>query len=180
VEAFCSTTGLIKFYHSGKTYTISSVTGTQQGVPLGGILFTAPLQPLFNQIADTFPDILICVFADNTVFLGPQAQALAAADLFNTLLAAAHLALNPIESNILLTNTINWLHKHPIAFNWLQQPLLQTLVSFENLNIISLQQWNLPVATISPSPEIRDKQSLPLQIPSASVISDWPAHSNTG
>jgi hypothetical protein len=290
---------------------------------------------LFNQIADTFPDILICVFADNTVLLGPQAQALAAADLFNTLLAAANLALNPIESNILVTNlpstlpvpttmttqnglefpctteglkllgtplgtamfcqeqfnkivhkieqdhallkdfpywhqrvklltfnvntrinyslrttapfiteqatlqldqsvdnfladtlhfpanfrssqealhyeraiqqlrlgirdggsgcfrnaplvaaasysalavTITWLHKHPIAFNWQQQPLLQTLVSFENSNIISLQQWNLPVATISPSPEIRDKQSLPLQIPSPSVISDWPAH----
>jgi len=333
--AHYGTTGLLKFYHSGKTYTIPSVTGTQQGDPLGGILFTAPLQPLFNQIADTFPDILICVFADNTVLLGPQAQALAAADLFNTLLAAANLALNPIESNILVTNlpstlpvpttmttqnglefpctteglkllgtplgtamfcqeqfnkivhkieqdhallkdfpywhqrvklltfnvntrinyslrttapfiteqatlqldqsvdnfladtlhfpanfrssqealhyeraiqqlrlgirdggsgcfrnaplvaaasysalavTINWLHKHPIAFNWQQQPLLQTLVSFENPNIISLQQWNLPVATISPSPEIRDKQSLPLQIPSPSVISDWPAH----
>ena len=59
---------------------------------------------MFNQIADTFPDILICVFADNTVFLGPQDQALAAADLFNTLLAAANLALNPIDSNILLAN----------------------------------------------------------------------------
>ena len=102
--AHYGTTGLLKFYHSGKTYTIPSVTGTQQGDPLGGILFTAPLQPLFNQIADTFPDILICVFADTTVFLGPQAQVLAAADLFNTLLAAANLALNPIDSNILLTN----------------------------------------------------------------------------
>ncbi len=71
---------------------------------MGGILFTAPLQPLFDQIADTFPDILICVFADNTVFLGPQTQVLAAADMLNTLLAAANLALNPIDSNILLTN----------------------------------------------------------------------------
>ncbi len=73
---------------------------------MGGILFTAPLQPLFNQVADTFPDILICVFADrdNTIFLVPQAQVLVAADLFNTLLAAANLALNPIDSNILLTN----------------------------------------------------------------------------
>ena len=75
-----------------------------------------------------------------------------------------------------LAVTISWLHKHQIAFNWLQQPLLQTLVSFVNPNIISLQQWNLPVATISPSPDIRDKQSLPLQIPSSDIISDWPAH----
>jgi hypothetical protein len=75
-----------------------------------------------------------------------------------------------------LAVTINWLHKHPIAFNWLQQHFLQTRVSFENPNIISLQQWNLPVATISPSPEIRDKQLLPLQIPFPSIISDWPAH----
>jgi hypothetical protein len=66
----------------------------------------------------------------------------------------------------------------------LQQPLLQTFVSFVNPNITSLQQWNLPVATISPSPDIRDKQSLPLQIPSPDIISDWPlastSLSNTG
>jgi len=66
--AHYGTTGLLKFYHSGSTYTIQSLTGTQQGDPLGGILFTAPLQPLFNHIADTFPEILMCVFADNTVF----------------------------------------------------------------------------------------------------------------
>ena len=333
--AHYGTVGLLKFYHSGSTYTISSSTGSQQGDPLGGILFTAPLQPLFNQIADTFPDILVCVFADNTVFLGPQSHVLAAADLFNTLLAAANLALNSIDSNILLSNlpptlsvpttmstnsglefpctteglkllgsplgkavfcqeqfnktvlkiehdhallkdfpywhqrlklltfnvntrinyslrttapfvtepgtsqldhsvdnfmadtlhfpadfqtspeaphyqraiqqlrlgirdggsgcfrnapliaaasysalavTINWLHTHPIAFTWIQQPLIQTLVSFVNPNIVSLQQWNLPVATTSPSPDIRDKQSLPLQIPSPDVISAWPAH----
>jgi hypothetical protein len=70
-EAHYGTTGLLKFYHSGQTYTIQSTTGTQQGDPLGGVLFTGPLQPLFNQVADTFPAILICVFADNTVFLGP-------------------------------------------------------------------------------------------------------------
>jgi hypothetical protein len=102
--AHYGTTGLLKFYHSGSTYTIQSLTGTQQGDPLGGILFTAPLQPLFNHIADTFPDILICVFADNTVFLGPNSQVLMAADLLNTLLAEANLALNASESNILLNN----------------------------------------------------------------------------
>ena len=39
-----------------------------------------------------------------------------------------------------LAVTINWLHTHPIAFTWLQQPLLQTVVSFVNPNIVSLQQ----------------------------------------
>jgi hypothetical protein len=77
---------------------------SRHGDPLGCIRFTAPLQQLFNKIAYTFPDILICIFADN-MFLGPQSQVLMAADLFNTLLAAANLALNPIDSssNILLT-----------------------------------------------------------------------------
>jgi hypothetical protein len=70
------------------------MTGTQQCDPLGDILFTAPLQPLFNRIADTFPEILICVFADNTVFLGPNSQVLMAADMFNALLAEANLAPN--------------------------------------------------------------------------------------
>ena len=104
-EAHYGTTGLLKFYHSGKTYTVESTTGTQQGDPLGGVLFTAPLQPLFNQVADAFPAILICVFADNTVFLGPTSQTLAAADLFNNLLTEQNLQLNATESNILHTNT---------------------------------------------------------------------------
>jgi hypothetical protein len=52
------------------------------------------MQPLFNQVADAFRAILICVFADNTVFLGPTSQTLAAADFFNNLLAAQNLQLN--------------------------------------------------------------------------------------
>jgi hypothetical protein len=39
-------TGLLKFYHSGGTYTIHSETGTQQDDPLGGLLFAAPLHPI--------------------------------------------------------------------------------------------------------------------------------------
>jgi len=72
--------------------------------------------------------------------------------------------------------TIQALESHKITTNIPtttekdQQQQLQTLVSFVNPNIISLQQWNLPVATISPSPDIRDKQSLPLQIPSPDII----------
>ncbi len=135
---------------------VPSSTGSQEGDPLGGILFTAPLQQLFNQIADTFPDIHIC--GGSGCFRNAP------------LIAAA--------SYSTLAVTINWLHTHPIAFTWLQQPLLQTLVSFVNPNIVSLLQWNLrlPVTTTSPSPDIRDKQSLPLQIPSPDVISEWPAH----
>jgi hypothetical protein len=59
-----------------------------------------------------------------------------------------------------------------------QQQQLQTLVSFVNPNIVSLQQWNLPVA-ISPSPDIRDKQSLPLQIPSPDKITCKPHNDPT-
>jgi hypothetical protein len=332
-EAHYGTTGLLKFYHSGQTYTIQSTTGTQQGDPLGGVLFTGPLQPLFNQVADTFPAILICVFADNTVFLGPTSQTLAAADLFNNLLAAQNLQLNATESNILHTNTgstfpipnimttegglefpcttegikllgspigspaycseifrktitkieadhvllkdfpywhqrlkllifnvntrinyflrttapflsepltaqldhsvdmflahnlqfpvdfqtcpeslhyqralqqmrlgvrdggsgcfknvpiiaaasygalattIKWLHTHPIEFSWLPQQLSLTLGSFLAPNIISLQQWNLPVAVTCPSSDIFDKKTLPLQIPSLQCLTDWP------
>jgi hypothetical protein len=60
-----------------------------------------------------------------------------------------------------LAVTINWLQKHPSAFSWLQQTLLQTRVSspFVNPNIISLQQWNLPVATTNPSPDTRINKS---------------------
>jgi hypothetical protein len=50
-----------------------------------------------------------------------------------------------------LAVAINWFNAHPIAFTWLQQPLLQTLVSFVTPNIVSLQQWTLPVVTTSPS-----------------------------
>jgi hypothetical protein len=100
--AHYGTTGLLKFYHSGSTYTIKSLTDTLQEDPLGGILFTAPLQSLFNHIADTFSDILVCVFAGNTVFLGPNSQVLMAVYLLNTLLAKAIFALNASESNILL------------------------------------------------------------------------------
>jgi hypothetical protein len=75
-----------------------------------------------------------------------------------------------------LAVTIKWLHKHPIEFTWLAQPLLQTLHFFINPNITSLQQWNLQVATVNPSPDTRDKNTIPLQIPSPTIISEWPTH----
>ena len=66
--------------------------------------------------------------------------------------------IQALESHKITTN-------NPTTTEKDQQQQLQALVSFVNPNIISLQQWNLSVA-ISPSPDIRDKQSLPLQIPS--------------
>ena len=75
-----------------------------------------------------------------------------------------------------MATTLQWLHKHPIDFSWLPQPLSQTLSSFLTPNIYSLQQWNLPVASISPSSDIRDKRTLLLQIPSPQCITTWPPH----
>ena len=83
----------------------------------------------------------------------------------------------PAASYSAIAVKLNWLNNHPIDFSWLPQPLSQTLVSFFlNPNIHSPQRWNLPVATNSPTPDIRDKKSLPLQIPSPQCITDWPPH----
>jgi hypothetical protein len=73
-----------------------------------------------------------------------------------------------------LATTIKWLHTHPIEFPWLPQPLSQVLGSFLAPNIISLQQWNLPVAVTCPTSDICDKMTLPLQIPSPQCLIDWP------
>ena len=70
--------------------------------------------------------------------------------------------IQALESHKITTN-------NPTTTEKDQQQQLQALVSFVNPNIIFLQQWNLPVA-ISPSPDIHDKQSLPLQIPSPGII----------
>ena len=38
--------GILKFYHAGQSEHILSETGTQQGDPLGNVLFSAPLRPI--------------------------------------------------------------------------------------------------------------------------------------
>ncbi len=78
----------LKFYHSGQVYGISSQKGTQQGDPLGTILFAAPLHPILLQVA----------FADNFIFLGPSTHAISAIDTYNHLLSTVNLKLNPHES----------------------------------------------------------------------------------
>jgi hypothetical protein len=73
-----------------------------------------------------------------------------------------------------LTTTIKWLHTHPIEFSWLTQQLSLFLGSFLAPNIISLQQWNLPVAVTCPSSHFSDIKTLSRQIPSLQYLTDWP------
>ena len=104
IQAHYCMTGNLKFYHSGKTYSIQSQTGTQQGDPLGTVLFSAPLQPLLHKIADTYSSILILAFADNVCLIGPSSQVLPGVDAFATTMDTIHLQLNPAESLILIPN----------------------------------------------------------------------------
>ena len=55
---------------------------TQQGDPLGNILFSAPLHPIFIDIADKFDSLYINVFAGNAAFIGRLSQILKAADMY--------------------------------------------------------------------------------------------------
>ena len=60
----------MSFYHAGQTEHILSETETQQGDPLGNVLFSAPSHPIFIDIADKFDSLFINVFADNAAFIG--------------------------------------------------------------------------------------------------------------
>ena len=104
IQAHYGVTGNLKFYHSGKTYSIQSQTGTQQGDPLGTVLFSAPVQPLLHKIADTYSSILILAFADNVCLMGPSSQVLPGVDAFATTMDTIHLRLNPAESLIFIPN----------------------------------------------------------------------------
>ena len=88
-------TGNLKFYHSGKTYSIESQTGTQQGDLLRTVLFSAPLQPLLHKIADTYSSILILAFADNVCLMGPSIQVLPGLEAFATTMDTIPTPLNP-------------------------------------------------------------------------------------
>ena len=83
---------------------VLSQTGIQQGDTLGTVLFSAPIHPIFEDIANTFPSLLILAFADNSFFIGPRSQILQAADLYNTKIHELGLRLNPMESVIYAIN----------------------------------------------------------------------------
>ena len=72
----------MKFYHAGQKEHIFSETGTQQGDPVGNVLFSAPLHPIFIDIADKFASLFINIFPDNAVFIGRLSQILQAADMY--------------------------------------------------------------------------------------------------
>ena len=67
-------------------------------------MFSAPIHPIFEDIANTFPSLLILAFADNSFFIGPRSQILQAADLYNTKIHELGLRLNPMESVIYAIN----------------------------------------------------------------------------
>ena len=117
-EAHYSTPGLLKFYHSGQVHHISSKPGTQQGDPLGTVLFSAPLQRILHQVADAHPEILIFAFADNGSFAGPQDQVLQVIDTYHQSLVAANLRLNPSESNIYIPLS----QQDPLPYQYLTTP----------------------------------------------------------
>ena len=90
----------LKLYHGGKVHHILSRNGIQQGDTAGTVLFSAPLQPILEEVADAFPLLLILAFADNAIFIGPRSQILMAADLYKRKIQEKGLKLNPAESRI--------------------------------------------------------------------------------
>ena len=80
-KAHYGTKSILNFYHAGKTEHILSEPGTQQGDPLGNVLFSAPLHPIVIDIADKVDSLFINVFADIAASLGSLSQILQAADM---------------------------------------------------------------------------------------------------
>jgi len=104
IQAHYNVNGQLKFYHGGRVHYVLSQNGIQQGDTLGTVLFSAPIHPIFEDIANTFPSLLILAFADNSFFIGPRSQILQAADLYNTKIHELGLRLNPMESVIYAIN----------------------------------------------------------------------------
>jgi hypothetical protein len=70
-QAHYGTAGALKFYHSGQVHIISGQTGSQQGDPLGTVLFSAPLQSMLHKVADSHPQILVFASQKTSFFLVP-------------------------------------------------------------------------------------------------------------
>ena len=115
-KAHYGTKCILKIYHAGQTEHILSETGTQQGDPLGNALFSAPLHPIFIDIADKFDSLLINVFADNAVFIGRLSQILQATDMYYARIREIDLLLNPQESIIYIPNK-DPTYSAPLAMN---------------------------------------------------------------
>lgn len=100
IQAHYEVDGILKLYHGGRVHHILSRNGIQQGDTAGTVLFSAPLQPILEEVADAFPLLLILAFADNAIFIGPRSQILMAADLYKRKIQEKGLKLNPAESRI--------------------------------------------------------------------------------
>ena len=66
-----------------------SEEGSQQGCPLGGLLFILSIASIAEDVATRFPDVTILGFVDDYRFLGPVQQAMDAALEFRTRVVAA-------------------------------------------------------------------------------------------
>jgi hypothetical protein len=104
IQAHYNVNGQLKFYHGGRVHHVLSQNGIQQGDTLGIVLYSAPIHPIFEDIANAFPSLLILAFADNSFFIGPRSQILQAADLYNRQIRKLGLRLNPMESVIYAIN----------------------------------------------------------------------------
>jgi hypothetical protein len=71
IQAHYNVNGQLKFYHGGRVHHVLSQNGIQQGDTLGIVLYSAPIHPIFEDIANAFPSLLILAFADNSFFIGP-------------------------------------------------------------------------------------------------------------
>jgi hypothetical protein len=55
IQAHYNVNGQLKFYHGGQVHHVLSQNGIQQGDTLGIVLYSAPIHPIFEDIANAFP-----------------------------------------------------------------------------------------------------------------------------
>ena len=94
-----------------------SEEGSQQGCPLGGLLFILSIASIAEDVAARFPDVTILGFADDYRFVGPVQLAMDAALEFRTrVVAAGH--VDQVEKAWALSlsqASINEAKQHPLA-----------------------------------------------------------------
>ena len=64
IQAHYNVNGQLKFYHGGRVHHVLSHNGIQKGDTLGTVLYSAPIHPIFEDIANAFPSLLTLAFAD--------------------------------------------------------------------------------------------------------------------
>ena len=64
IQVHYNVNGQLKFYHGGRVHHVLSQNGIQKGDTLGTVLYSAPIHPIFEDIANAFPSLLTLAFAD--------------------------------------------------------------------------------------------------------------------